>query len=122
MPTCGAFCAVEIQKYDDEFKMTASQERSSKEGSLKINYGTIATKAIHNQQGIVRLRDDYLDQQSKQQSTVCDGSKSGMRRHDSVGSSALIPVQTTDGSPAFPQTAATPESTQNMPNSLLHRQ
>jgi hypothetical protein len=45
--------------------MTASQERTSKEGSLKINYGSIATKAIRNQEGMDRLRDDYLDQQSK---------------------------------------------------------
>jgi hypothetical protein len=57
--------AVEIQKYGGEFKMTASQERTSKEGSLKINYGSIATKAIRNQEGMDRLRDDYLDQQSK---------------------------------------------------------
>jgi len=56
--------AAEIQKYGGEFKVTASQERTSKEGSLKINYGSVTTKATRNQEGIDRLRDDYLDQQA----------------------------------------------------------
>jgi hypothetical protein len=56
--------AVEIQKYGGEFKVTATQERTSKEGSLKINYGSVATTAVRNQEAISRLRDEYLDQHS----------------------------------------------------------
>lgn len=54
--------AKEIEKYGGEFKVTASQERTSKEGSLKINYGSIATKSVRNQEAVDRLREDYLDQ------------------------------------------------------------
>jgi hypothetical protein len=56
--------AIEIEKYGGEFKMTASQERTSKEGSLKINYGAVATNATRNQEAIDRLREDYLDRQN----------------------------------------------------------
>lgn len=51
-----------IEKYGGEFKLTASQERTSKTGSLKINYGGVTTSSVRNQEAIDRLRDEYLEQ------------------------------------------------------------
>ena len=49
----------EIEKYGGEFRITISQERTSKQGSLKLNYGGISTATIRNQRGMEQLRDDY---------------------------------------------------------------
>lgn len=49
----------EIANYGGEFIMSASQERTSKQGSLKLNYGGIATTKQRNDQGIEDLRNDY---------------------------------------------------------------
>lgn len=51
--------AEEIQKYGGEFRLSAVQERTSKAGSLKINYGGIATTKTRNLEAIQRLKDDY---------------------------------------------------------------
>lgn len=59
---CGKH-STEVEKYGGEFLMTATQERTSKTGSLKINYGGISTTRTRNQEGIRRLRDDYLAEQ-----------------------------------------------------------
>lgn len=56
--------AEEIAKYGGEFITMASQERTSKEGSMKKNYGAVSTTSVRNQVALDRLRDDYLDQQS----------------------------------------------------------
>lgn len=53
--------AREIQKYGGEFTTTAEQERTSKPGSLKINYGGVTTKKTRNVEAVQRLRDDYLN-------------------------------------------------------------
>jgi hypothetical protein len=52
-----------IQKFGGEFRVTAQQERTSKSGSLKINYGGIETKSVRNQEAIERLKDEYRNQQ-----------------------------------------------------------
>ena len=51
--------AVAIEKFGGEFKVSAEQERTSKAGSLKHNYGGIATSQKRNQEAIDRLKDDY---------------------------------------------------------------
>ncbi len=45
----------QIAKYGGEFKLTAEQERTSKPGSLKLNYGGIATTKTRNTEAILRL-------------------------------------------------------------------
>ena len=54
----------QIQKHGGEFVVSASQERTSKVGSLKHNYGGIATSRARNQDAVERLRDEYEEQQS----------------------------------------------------------
>jgi hypothetical protein len=49
----------EIASYGGEFIISASQERTSKQGSLKLNYGGIATTKQRNDQGIEDLRNNY---------------------------------------------------------------
>lgn len=49
----------EIAAYGGEFTLTATQERTSKAGSMKLNYGSVATKKERNHQAIARLRDAY---------------------------------------------------------------
>lgn len=52
--------AREIEKYGGEFVVTAEQERTSKPGSLKLNYGGVSTSKNRNVEAVQRLRDDYL--------------------------------------------------------------
>ncbi|WP_425400730.1 hypothetical protein [Aeoliella sp.] len=49
----------EIQQFGGEFRVVATQERSSKAGSLKINYGGVATSKERNTEAIEKLRDAY---------------------------------------------------------------
>jgi hypothetical protein len=49
-----------IGKYGGEFLVTATQESLGKTGSLKRNYGGIATQMTRNQTAIDKLRRDYL--------------------------------------------------------------
>lgn len=49
----------EIQKYGGEFTLSASQERTSKAGSLKLNYGGISTSSTRNEDALNRLLDAY---------------------------------------------------------------
>jgi hypothetical protein len=53
----------EIEKYGGEFTLSASQERTSKQGSLKLNYGGITTKTTRNEKALNRLLDEYEKQQ-----------------------------------------------------------
>ena len=53
----------EIQTYGGEFKVSASQERTSKHGSLKLNYGGITTSTERNDEALERLLDSYERQQ-----------------------------------------------------------
>ncbi len=52
----------EIERYGGEFKVSMSQERTSKPGSLKINYGGVSTRKKRNQRAIDSLREDFLSQ------------------------------------------------------------
>jgi hypothetical protein len=49
----------EIERFGGEFKLSATQERTSKAGSLKLNYGGITTKKVRNQEAIEKLKDEY---------------------------------------------------------------
>lgn len=51
--------ARQIARYGGEFSLTAVQERTSKPGSLKRNYGGIETAKVRNQVAIDKLRADY---------------------------------------------------------------
>jgi hypothetical protein len=48
-----------IQKYGGEFIMSAQQERTSKPGSLKHNYGGVTTSKTRNVKAIQKLRDEF---------------------------------------------------------------
>ncbi len=48
-----------IQKYGGEFKLSGSYETTSKQGSLKLNYGGVNVIKTKNTDGIERLRRDY---------------------------------------------------------------
>src|SRR5438067_13682835 len=48
-----------IEKYGGEFKISATQERTSKPGSLKRNYGGISTTSTRNTSAVERLRQEY---------------------------------------------------------------
>ena len=53
----------EIQKFGGEFKLSASQERTSKQGSLKLNYGGISTTTARNEIAMEKLLDEYEREQ-----------------------------------------------------------
>jgi hypothetical protein len=48
-----------IQKYGGEFILTATQERTSKAGSLKRNYGGVSTSKTRNHRAMEKLLDEY---------------------------------------------------------------
>jgi hypothetical protein len=54
--------ARQIQKFGGEFIVVATQERTSKAGSLKHNYGSVTTSKTRNHKAIARLRDEYENQ------------------------------------------------------------
>lgn len=56
--------AAQIGQYGGEFTTTAAQDRTSKAGSLKLNYGGIATTQIRNNLAMERLRDAYEAEQN----------------------------------------------------------
>ena len=49
----------EIARFGGEFVISAEQERTSKAGSLKLNYGGITTARSRNTAAVARLRDEY---------------------------------------------------------------
>jgi len=51
-----------IMKYGGEFHVTGSQELISKPGTMKKNFGGVATAQTRNYAGLRRLRDDFLEQ------------------------------------------------------------
>ena len=55
---CGEH-AKEILNYGGEFIVSASQERTSKQGSLKLNYGGITTSKTRNLKALEQLMDAY---------------------------------------------------------------
>ena len=48
-----------IQKFGGEFIVTATQERTSKAGSLKRNYGGVSTSKTRNLKAMERLREEF---------------------------------------------------------------
>jgi hypothetical protein len=53
----------EIENYGGEFTISVSQERTSKQGSLKLNYGGITTTSTRNEKALDRLLDEFEKQQ-----------------------------------------------------------
>ncbi|MBM4094976.1 MAG: hypothetical protein FJ276_37035 [Planctomycetes bacterium] len=51
-----------VRKFGGEFIVSAEQERTSKPGSLKHNYGGVTTSKTRNVKAIERLRDESLRQ------------------------------------------------------------
>jgi hypothetical protein len=51
--------AKEIQQFGGEFRIVSQQERTSKQGSLKINYGGVATRKQRNHEALRKLRDAW---------------------------------------------------------------
>jgi hypothetical protein len=49
----------EIEQFGGEFRLSASQERTSKKTSLKVNYGSVSTSRIRNLDAIEDLKDLY---------------------------------------------------------------
>ena len=49
----------EIEKFGGEFKISAADERTSKRGSMKINYGGIATSSVRNDDAIDQLIEEF---------------------------------------------------------------
>ena len=52
-----------IEDYGGEFLVSVAQERTSKQGSLKINYGGVSTSRTRNHEALDKLRDAYEQQQ-----------------------------------------------------------
>ena len=52
-------CARLIAKYGGEFKAVVNQDKTSKEGSMKKNFGGVTTRLRRNKDGIQKLRDDF---------------------------------------------------------------
>jgi hypothetical protein len=52
--------ARQVEKYGGEFVLTATQERTSKPGSLKRGYGSVLTSRRRNHEAVARLREEYL--------------------------------------------------------------
>jgi len=48
-----------IEKYGGEFKLTGSYETTSKQGSLKLNYGGVNVIKTKNTDAVEKLRRDY---------------------------------------------------------------
>ena len=53
----------QIQQFGGEFLMSASHERTSKQGSLKLNYGGVTTTTTRNEDALNQLLDEYEKEQ-----------------------------------------------------------
>ncbi|MCE9554519.1 MAG: hypothetical protein K8T91_14255, partial [Planctomycetes bacterium] len=49
--------AHEIQKFGGEFRLVSHQERTSKAGSLKKNFGGVSTHTVRNDEAMRKLRE-----------------------------------------------------------------
>jgi hypothetical protein len=54
-----------IEKHGGEFRVSISQERTSKPGSLKRNYGGVTTSKTRNHLAIEKLRAEYEQEQEQ---------------------------------------------------------
>lgn len=55
--------AREIEKYGGEFTCFLDQERVSKQGSIKQNYGSASQIQVRNHTGLAKLREQYKKDQ-----------------------------------------------------------
>ena len=53
-----------IQKFGGEFTVTASQQRTSKQGSLKHNYGGVTKSKVRNEAAMTQLIDECDSQRT----------------------------------------------------------
>ncbi len=51
--------ATAIRKFGGEFIVSAETEVTSKQGSLKRNYGSVTTSQKRNMEAVERLRDEF---------------------------------------------------------------
>lgn len=51
-----------IRKYGGEFILRTRMERTSKPGSLKINYGGVGGRLRRNQEAIEKLKDEFEEE------------------------------------------------------------
>ena len=59
--------AKQIEKYGGEYLRSFTEESTSKQGSLKKNYGGIAVTKVRNQKAIEQLKDEYEEEKWKLQ-------------------------------------------------------
>jgi hypothetical protein len=57
--------ARKIEKYGNEFSRSVSLEKTSKDGSLKRNYGGVNTHKSRNHKAMRELRAEYLREQEQ---------------------------------------------------------
>ena len=57
--------ARKIEKHGNEFKRKVGFERTSKDGSLKKNYGGVHTSKSRNHQAMRKLREEHLREQGQ---------------------------------------------------------
>jgi len=57
--------ARKIAKYGGEFRLSASHDRTSKQGSLKQNYGGVTARKTRNHEAMYKMKEEY--EQERQQ-------------------------------------------------------
>ena len=58
--------ARKIAKYGGEFRLSASHDRTSKQGSLKQNYGGVTARKTRNHEALEKMRDEYEQERQQQ--------------------------------------------------------
>ncbi len=51
--------AIKAEAYGGEYRLIWRQERTSKAGSLKLNYGSVIPKSVRNPSAVERVRLEY---------------------------------------------------------------
>jgi hypothetical protein len=54
--------ARQIAKYGGEFRLSATHDRTSKQGSLKQNYGGVTARKTRNHEAMYKLKEEYEQQ------------------------------------------------------------
>jgi len=54
--------AEKVKKHGGEFTVTSTQERTSKPGSLKINFGGVTPTMTRNHKAMEKLKDEFEDE------------------------------------------------------------
>lgn len=55
----------QIAEFGGEFRRISSQERTSKPGSLKLNYGGVTSEKVRNVEAMEKLRKKFDDENSR---------------------------------------------------------